>query len=483
LTSLNSNKILLVHPLGYRKEAARKDISRIANIIPPIGLTGIAAYLEKRKINTSVIDCYARPDSDRLIHDYISIEKPAFIGLSCTTSTFLDGVRIAEMAKSIISQIQVVFGGAHVSALKERVLIDYPVIDFTVVGEGEETLAELIENDTDNLSSVMGLIYREKTGAICFTGRRTNSLDLDSLPFPAYEKLDGFPLGYRAPLFNYPKAPSSSCITSRGCPYACSYCDRSVFGRSFRFNSAEYMYEHVRYLNERFGVRHIIFYDDQFTFKRERVVDFANMMINRPLGISFNCVVRAEHIDYDLLLMLKEAGCWMISIGIETGDENLLSQHRQNVDLTFLSEKIKLIKKAGIRTKGLFMIGLPGETEAAINKSMEYVFSNPIDELNVTKFTPFPGSPIYENIHEMGEFNEDWELMDCMNFLFIPKGMTKDQLEELFNKFYRKHFMRPKVLFEYTSMLWRSPDSWVRFMRNLPDFIKFVISNKRLGNS
>lgn len=483
MISLNLKKILLVHPLGYKKETASNDISRIANIIPPIGLVGIAAYLEKRNIYTSVIDCYARPDSDRLIHDYISLEKPAYIGLSCTTSTFLDGVRIAEMAKKILPEMQVVFGGAHVSALKERVLKDYPIIDYVAVGEGEETLAELIENGRGGVSSVMGLIYREKTGEIRYTGRRTNTLELDLLPFPAYEKLDGFPLAYRAPLFNYPKAPSSSCITSRGCPYACSYCDRSVFGRSFRFNSAEYMYEHVNYLNERFGVRHIIFYDDQFTFKRDRVVNFSEMMINRPLKLSFNCVVRAEHIDYDLLLMLKAAGCWMISIGIETGDEDLLSQHRQNVNLSFLSEKIRLIKKAGIRTKGLFMIGLPGETEAAVSKSMEYVFSNPIDELNIAKFTPFPGSPIYKSIHELGEFDENWELMDCMNFLFIPNGMTKEKLEELFKKFYRKHFMRPKVLLEYTSMLWRSPDSWERFMRNLPDFIKFIVSNKRLGKS
>lgn len=482
MTFLNSKNILLVHPLGYRKEAAGKDISRIASIIPPIGLAGIASYLEKRGIDASIIDCYARPDSDSLIRGYLQSEKPAFLGLSCTTSTFLDGIRTAKLAKSILPDIKVIFGGAHVSALKERILKDFPVIDFTVIGEGEETLAELMENNGENISSVTGIIYREKEDEIRFTGRRSAGLDLDTLPFPSYEKLEGFPSAYKAPLFNYPRAPGSSCITSRGCPYACSYCDRSVFGRSFRYNSAEYMYEHVNYLNDRFGVKHIIFYDDQFTFKRERVIDFAKMMINRPRRISFNCVARAEHIDYELLLMLKEAGCWMISLGIETGDENLLARHRQNANLSMLSEKIHLIKKAGIRTKGLFMIGLPGETEEGIRKSMEFVISNPIDELNVAKFTPFPGSPIYEKAHELGEFNEDWELMDCMNFLFIPEGMTKERLEELFKLFYRKHFMRPEILLGYASMIWRSTDSWKRVMQNLPDFFKFAKSDKRLGN-
>ncbi|MDP2862783.1 MAG: radical SAM protein [Desulfobacterales bacterium] len=478
---LNSKNILLVHPLGYRKEAAGKDIARIASIIPPIGLAGIAAYLEKRGIDVSIIDCYARPDSDSLIRGYLQSEKPAFLGLSCTTSTFLDGVRTAKLAKSILPDIKVIFGGAHVSALKERILKDFPVIDFTVIGEGEETLAELMEKNGEDISSVPGIIYREKENEILFTGRRSTGIDLDTLPFPSYEKLEGFPSAYKAPLFSYPKAPSSSCITSRGCPYACSYCDRSVFGRSFRYNSAEYMYEHVNYLNARFGVKHIIFYDDQFTFKRERIVDFAKMMINRPRRIYFNCVARAEHIDYELLLMLKEAGCWMISLGIETGDENLLARHRQNANLSMLSEKIHLIKKAGIRTKGLFMIGLPGETEEGIRKSVKFVISNPIDELNVAKFTPFPGSPIYEKIHEMGEFNEDWELMDCMNFLFIPEGMTKERLEELFKLFYRKHFRRSEILLGYTSMIWRSPDSWKRVLQNLPSLFKFVKSDKRLG--
>lgn len=167
------------------------------------------------------------------------------------------------------------------------------------------------------------------------------------------------------------------------------------------------MYEHVNYLNARFGVKHIIFYDDQFTFNMDRIVSFAKMMINRQKRISFNCVARAEHIDYELLLMLKEAGCWMISLGIETGDENLLAQHRQNANLAMLFEKLHLIKKAGIRTKGLFMIGLPGETESGLDKSLKYLLSNPIDEMNVAKFTPFPGSPIYEKIHDLGGFNED----------------------------------------------------------------------------
>jgi anaerobic magnesium-protoporphyrin IX monomethyl ester cyclase len=479
MPALNSNSILLVHPLGYPVESADRDISRLANIMVPLGLASMAAYLKNQNIVCAIVDCYAHPNSDRLIRDYLQAERPAFIGLSCTTSSFLDGCRIARLAKKNLPEINTVFGGPHVSALKQKALKDFPEVDFVVVGEGEKTLADLVQSGGEGLGTIQGVVYRTGDGDIGFNGYRDQPIDLDDLPFPAYEMLEGFPTAYSLPIFNYPKAPNTSCISSRGCPYQCSYCDRSVFRRTYRYNSAEYLYDHLHYLKDRFGIKHINFYDDQFTFNRQRVEDFTRLMITQPLGMTFNCAVRAEHIDRDLLDRLKAAGCWMISLGIETGDEDLLAQHRQNPDLTMMAEKICQIKKAGIRTKGLLMMGLPGETEATIKKSMDYVFSLPLDDFNLSKFTPFPGSPLYEKIHEFGSFKEDWEKMDCMHFVFIPNGMTKNRLDALFKKFYKTRFLRPKVLWGYTAMLWQSPGSWLRFVRHLKEFIKFARSNIR----
>ena len=131
------------------------------------------------------------------------------------------------------------------------------------------------------------------------------------------------------------------------------------------------------------------------------------------------------------------------------------------------------------------MMGLPGETELSIRKSQDYVYSLPIDDFNLAKFTPFPGSPVYQQIREkgseLGSFTEDWEKMDCMQFLFIPKGIARERMEELFIDFYKRHFMRPKVLLGYVSMLWKSPDSWRRFLANLTGFLKFAKTNKRMS--
>ena len=479
---VDNNRILLVHPLGYEVSAAGKDIARIVNLMPPIGLASIAAYLEQENFTADIIDCFAHPDSDQKIKQYMQQHQPAWIGFSCTTSSFLDAVRLVQLAKEICPEVLAVFGGPHVSALREQLLRDYPAIDILVVGEGEETLNELLRSGFENAAAIAGIVLRDDNGTPVFNGYRSEGIELDTLPFPAYEKLEGFPEIYKLPIFNYPKAPSTSCVSSRGCPYACSYCDRSVFQRSFRFNSAEYLYRHVKYLRERFGICHINFYDDQFTFRRQRVEDFCNLMIANPLGMTFNCAVRAEHIDAELLTLMKSAGCWMVSLGIETGDENLLAQHRQNADLNMLADKIRLIKKCGIRTKGLLMMGLPGETEKSIQLSMDYVFSLPIDDFNLAKFTPFPGSPIYEKIHTVGNFDEDWPKMDCMSFQFVPYGMTRERMEELFNHFYKSHFQRPKVLLSYVTMLWKSPDSWRRFVVDLVGFLSFIKSSKRLGD-
>ncbi|SDU43791.1 Radical SAM superfamily enzyme YgiQ, UPF0313 family [Desulfobacula phenolica] len=478
-----NKKILLVHPLGYKSDKASTDISRIANITPPLGIASICAYLLLRQIDCDIIDCYAHPDADKKINKYLETEKPDYIGFSCSTSTFMDGIRIAKISKSILSDIKIVFGGAHVSALKESIINNFNIVDYVVVGEGEQTLTELIEADNKNLSDIKNIVYKNYDNKVVFTGYRKNLLDLDSLPFPAYEKLDGYPEKYKLPIFNYPKTPNSSCISSRGCPYSCSYCDRSVFRKTFRFNSAEYLYKHFKYLNHNFGIKHVNFYDDQFTFHKKRVLKFCDLMISGDLKMSFNCAARAEHLDHEIVTAMKAAGCWMISLGIETGDQKLLAQHRQNANIEMLREKITLIKKAKIRVKALLMMGLPGETEESISKSKKYVYSLPIDDFNLAKFTPFPGSPIYQQIKDggsLGTFDENWEKMDCMEFIFIPNGINKEKMEALFIDFYRSHFMRYKVLFGYFSMIWKLPDSWRRFFIDFFSFMNFIKNKKRV---
>ena len=474
---IKQKKILLVHPLGDNWMIGEQDISRIFNIMPPMGLLSLAAWIEKHGHRADVHDCYAFPGQDDRIDDYLRAERPDFIGFSTTTSSFLDGIRLAKKAKEVLPSVRVVFGGVHLSSLRERLVRDYPIIDYGVVGEGEQTLQELMEGNAP--ARIEGLIFRDN-GDVVFTGYRKQLLDMDTLPFPAYEKLEGFPGAYKLPIFSYPKAPNTTIITSRGCPYFCSYCDRSVFRRTYRANSPGYMMELLTHLRKRFGIRHVNIYDDTFTLNRRRMIDFCELKIRSGLNTTFNCAARTEQLDPEMLALLKKAGCWMISLGIETGDPELLKRHRSYLPgakmdnpLEQIRAMVHHIKKAGIRVKGLFMLGLPGETEATIDKTMEYIFSLPLDEFNLSKLTPFPGAPIYQDIREHGTFEENWEQMNALNFMFIPKGFTRERLEERHVEFYKRHFTRPRTLLGYVAMIWKSPDSWRRFWMDLPALVRF----------
>ena len=473
-------KILLVHPLGENSKPGMHNIARVVNIMPPLGLLSLAAWMEMHGHQTKVHDCYAFPGLDDNIFKCIKEEQTDVIGFSTTTSSFLDGIRLAKRAKEVLPSVRVVFGGVHMSALRERLLHEFPVIDYGVIGEGEETLRELLESDGKGLRGIEGLIFRDKDEVI-FNGYRKKLLDMDTLPFPAYDKLYGFPGSYLLPLFSYPKAPNTTVITSRGCPYTCTYCDRSVFRRTYRYNSPEYMVRYLTHLKQCFNIKHVNIYDDTFTLNRERVMEFCELKMKTGSRMTFNCAARTEQLDFDMLKMMKKAGCWMISLGIETGDPQLLKKHRSYLPnrsmanpLESIREMVHLIKKAGIRVKGLFMLGLPGETEDSIRNSMDYVFSLPLDDFNLSKLTPFPGAPMYSNIHEHGSFVENWEQMNALNFVFVPKGFTKDRLEECHREFYRRYFTRPGIVLNYIRLIWKSPDSWRRFWLNLPTLIRFT---------
>jgi anaerobic magnesium-protoporphyrin IX monomethyl ester cyclase len=470
-------KVLFIHPHGSNFMKGVKDITTIFNLMPPLGMMSIAAVLERNGIDVQIIDSYATPSTAEALVDRIIRISPDAIGFSCTTSSFLECNAIAELLKQQRPDIVTIVGGAHACTIGAPLLDSFPAIDYLVIGEGENTMLELARAGFMNVESIPGIACRVN-GMGTLSATRELIADLDDLPFPAYHLLPQFPQRYNLPLFSYPTAPNTSIISSRGCPYSCSYCDRSVFSRGFRFNSPEYIVEHVAMLNRDYGIRHVFFYDDLFTFDRKRVARFCELKEQKGLKVTYNCIARLEHVDAELLTLLKHSGCWQVNFGIESGDPEVVKQHRKFLGLGEVGSKLRMVRQAGMRVKGLFMVGLPGEDEAAIRRTIDYALSLPLDEINVTKFTPFPGAPVYKTIRDFGDFDENWDLMNCLNFVFIPAGMTKDQLEGLYDEFIRRFYHRSNITLGYAKMLWKSPHSFLTFMRNLPVILAFALKQK-----
>jgi len=437
----------------------------------PLGLLSVAAYLERRGHSVEVEDClgpYAAPDSDETVLRIIR-NDPDIVGFSTTTSGFLDAHDLACRLKALRPEVKTVFGGVHVSAMGGELLQRFDHIDYLCFGEGEETLAELAAGIP--VGNIFGLAYK-KDGEVLVNPPRELISDLDSLPFPAYEKLPGFPGKYHLPLFSYINPPGATMITSRGCPYQCSYCDRSVFKKGYRYNSPPYIYEHMKYLHQRFGVRHINIYDDLFTLQRKRVESLCELLVQKPLGIRFNCAVRVGHVDEALLTTLKNAGCLMVSIGIESGDPSLLEVHKPGVYLDEVRSTVAMVHAAGLRVKGLFMMGLPGETEESIRKTSDFVIALDLDDMNMAKFTPFHGAPVWQQIFAQGQVQEDWRRMNCLNFVFLPKAIKSwDVLDQLYNAHVKRFYADPKWRKRFRRRIWEHRHSLFRLVRDLPDFL------------
>jgi len=471
-------KILFVHPHGNNWLTGVTDITTIFNLMPPLGILSIAAWLEKHGVDVEILDCYANPEPPETIVRRIAATGCDAVGLSCTTSSFPEGYRIVSLLKERHPGITVVVGGAHACTIGPPLLDTHPAIDCLVIGEGENTMLDLANAGFRGIDKIPGVAYRDSQGKGVLSSHRELISNLDDLPFPAYHRLTDFPKRYKLPLFSYPTFPNTSIISSRGCPYSCSYCDRSVFSRGFRFNSPDYILEHVAMLNKDYGIRHVFFYDDLFTFDRKRVAEFCELKEKKNIHVTYNCIARLEHVDAELLSLLKRSGCWQVNFGIESGDPEVLKKHRKFYGLDEVGQKLAMVKKSGMRVKGLFMVGLPGEDEAAIRRTIDYALTLPLDEINVTKFTPFPGAPVYQNIRDFGEFNEEWELMNCINTVFVPNGMTRLQIDDLYDEFISRFYRRRRIHWGYTKMLWQSPHSIYSFLRNLPAILAFEAKQK-----
>ncbi|MCK7508120.1 MAG: B12-binding domain-containing radical SAM protein [Desulfobacterales bacterium] len=358
-SSRQKKRIALVHPRGFNWFPGKRDITDIANRMVPQGMLSIAAYLIREGHDIFVYDCLgpgAPVDINRQVSAILAFQ-PQIVGFSTTTSSFPDAADIAQKIKEQNPDIVTVCGGVHVSALREKLLSLYPAFNYFVAGEGEVTMSELAAG-VDPVY-ISGLIRRQNGVAVANEPRKHID-NLDDLPFPAYEKLTGFPHDYHLPLFSYSQTPGATMITSRGCMFQCSYCDRSVFQKGFRYNSAAYIYEHMKYLRDKFGVRHVNIYDDLFTANKKRIMELCEKLARQPLGMNFNCAVRVGYTDDDLLKMLKDAGCLMVSLGIESADPGMLARHKSGVSLDDVRDTVRRIQSARSPRQGFVYDGPAG---------------------------------------------------------------------------------------------------------------------------
>ena len=467
-------RVTLVHPAGFNFVPGQPDLVALANRMAPIGVLQLASWLEKHGHPTAVIDCMGphAPQGIEAQAQAVLDTKPDLVGFSATTSAFMDAVDMAAIIRKRRPGVQTTVGNVHASSLGAPLLAAFPEFDHLCMGEGEGCLLDLAEGR--KLSEVDNLVWRD--GDRIVTNPRRGRIErLDDLPYPAYEKLPGYPQGYHLPLFSYVKRYGATMITSRGCPFTCSFCDRTVFEHKYRYNSAEYIHEHMRYLRDRFGVHHVNFYDDLFTANRKRIHELCDVLTRQPLGMDFNCAIRAGLDDAEMFRKLKAAGALMVSMGIESADPGMMERHKAGVTLDEVRATVRDIHAAGLRAKGLFICGLPGETPETLRTIADFIQELGLDEMNISKFSPLHGAPIWDEClnGDDGVLHEDWRLMNCMNFVYLPKGFaSREEMDEHYNNAVKSFYNGKTYQRRFARRLWQHRWSLWHLAKNLPTLMR-----------
>jgi radical SAM superfamily enzyme YgiQ (UPF0313 family) len=426
---------------------------------PSFGLVCLAAVARRAGHAVAIVEASARNLDLASAARAILAHDPRVVGFTATTSEIVRAAELAARVKEARPDVLTLVGGCHATALPEETLMAFPAFDLAAIGEGEETLCEIlarVEGGARLPADVAGTAVREGA-AVRRQAPRPLIHDLDTLPPPAWDLLDGFPRSFRPSPGRVRRWPCASVILTRGCPNQCVFCDRSVFGNRCRAYSPAYAVERVRELRDRYGVRELLIEDDTFVISKARVREFCERLLAGRLDLSWSCLGRADRVDPDLLCLMKRAGCWHMSFGIESGDAGILKAMHKRLDLEQIRQAVGWSRAAGMRTKGFFIVGFPGETRESLARTRALACSLPLDDISVMQMTPFPGSELYAMAEQYGTFARDWRKMNVLNTVFVPRGFERADLERARDEMLKAFYLRPGVVARHAWHVMRHP--------------------------
>lgn len=431
------NEILSCNPEFLEKERGHN---------PPLGILYLASYLEKQGdlCEISVMDAQAEEIGYPEIEERIRSYAPDIVGLTAMTVTLIDVLKVAGIVKKVDPGIRVVLGGPHPAIYPEET-IGLDGIDFLVLGEGELILSELIANidNREALRKIRGLVFKDN-GTVVNTGEPDFVKDLDILPFPAR---------HLVPYHKYTsllaaKSPITTMFTSRGCPYRCTFCYRPNMGKVFRAVSAPRVVEEMRRCKE-MGIKEIFLYDDTFSVNRKRVLEICRLIREEGLRIPWDIRTRVDNVDRELLAELKRSGCQRIHYGVESGNPRTLKILNKNINLDQVIEVFNMTRKTGITTFAYFMIGSPGETRDDILETIDFAKRLNPDYVQITIFTPFPGTEAYCSALKSGVIREDYWRQFARNpgknfrTKYWEEILSGEELRGLLTYAYKQFYARP----------------------------------------
>ncbi|MHC5077235.1 MAG: B12-binding domain-containing radical SAM protein, partial [Planctomycetota bacterium] len=386
---------------------------------------------------------------------YLANKNFSHIGIPVFTNSALFSFYTVRLCREILPNSTIIFGNIHATSCYERTLQECPEVDYIVLGEGEYTILELVQNgdreDPDTVSHIEGLAFRDKDNKIVCNPKRTLIGNLDELPSIA--DVDINLSRYKPAPNQIRKLPAVPYITSRGCPFRCSFCEVNVIhGRKVRRVSVDKVINDLTKLREVHNISSVYFLDSTFTLDREYIFELCKQMVAEKLNIEWFCSTRTDQVDEELLRWMKRAGCWTIAYGIESANKASLAilQKGGRVTPELQMRVAQLTRSIGIRVLASFIICLPGENELMVENTIKYAKEmNPHTALFFLP-VPYPGSELYRTCLEDGGIREDyvWEdflSIDYDNPVYVNPLLGKNLMRYYYRKAYRDFYLSPRV--------------------------------------
>ncbi len=418
-------------------------------VMPPVGLAYIAGFLRSKGIWVRVLDCTALRWDWRHLARALEHLRPDVVGVGGPTCYADRALKALAMAKELLGpDVLTVAGGPHFTILAEETLRGHDYVDVVVLGEGELTAYELVRalEEGRPLGSVLGLALRGPGGRVLFTGERPLIKDLDSLPMPAWDLLpmDRYRLvawGKRATML----------VSSRGCPFSCSFCSERVFWRGvWRPHGPKRVVDEMELMVARYGKDLIWFGDDTFNLDRRRNMAICQELLERGLDVAWGMEARADLLarDKDLIGLMKEAGLFWVLLGVEGASDAELRRYGKGITLRQVREAVRALKDHDIIVQAMFIIGERKDTRASILAKERLAEELDVDFAIFTPLTPFPGTPLYEQAKREGWLEvRDWSKYDLAHAVMPTETLSRREVQALMVACYRRFFLRPgKIL-------------------------------------
>jgi anaerobic magnesium-protoporphyrin IX monomethyl ester cyclase len=420
-----------------------------SNAWPPLGILYCATVLAKEGVEVSVLDQAAKGLSTAQAAEWVKKENPDVVGLSVLGTSLKETGKIANLVKQENPNISVVLGNYHPTFNAERILKKYTDVDVVVRGEGEDTCLELSKSlqNEEGLKKVDGITYRDKDGKIVATPERPLIKDVDSLPFPDRGLID---CEYASRIFGIKTATKkfTSLLSSRGCPFNCTFCACRNFARGvWRPRSVENIVDELELLYSQ-GYREFLFVDDNFTLNPRRVVEFCRLLKKRKLGVSWFCDSRVDNCGYDTFREMVKAGCRTLYFGMESANQRILDYYDKRITPQQSKIASRNARRAGFDIiVGSFIVGAPDETRREIQNTLQFAQRLDIDVPSFNILGAPVGSPLWNELVAKGFIDEEkhWEEGVYVSQV-VPTAVPFDELSSMIYEYFRTFYSDPKRL-------------------------------------